>query len=238
MAFRYSGVSILFAISYMTASIPDHVKTAPVGNDTINNRPIIGILAQRYSKVPSKAYIAASYVKFAEAAGARVVPIMNNLSEDELLKLYNSINGVIFPGGDSSLSKSGYGKTGKQLFLHAKTANAKGDYFPLLGICLGCQLLSYLVAGKNPLNRTDSSHIDLKLKYTPETANSRLFKDMDPSLKERLQEEAISYNNHKFSVLVDTFNANSNLKSFYKNLATSEGRKGLEFVAAMEGKLT
>jgi gamma-glutamyl hydrolase len=49
----------------------------------LNNRPIIGILAQpgtggfglKEAK-PEVQYIAASYVKFVESAGARVVPIL------------------------------------------------------------------------------------------------------------------------------------------------------------------
>jgi hypothetical protein len=47
-----------------------------------NNEPIVGILSQEISyslnqKYPDqyKSYIAASYVKFVESAGARVVPI-------------------------------------------------------------------------------------------------------------------------------------------------------------------
>lgn len=49
---------------------------------TINDEPIIGVLSQEISfyldgKYPGqyKSYIAASYVKFVEGGGARVVPI-------------------------------------------------------------------------------------------------------------------------------------------------------------------
>lgn len=50
----------------------------------VNNRPIIGVLSQEQSfylhgKYPEEnftSYIAASYVKDVEAAGARVVPIL------------------------------------------------------------------------------------------------------------------------------------------------------------------
>lgn len=48
--------------------------------DPTNNEPIIGVLSQEifvYPKkiYPDKSYIAASYVKFIEGGGARVVPI-------------------------------------------------------------------------------------------------------------------------------------------------------------------
>lgn len=52
-----------------------------IGSSTLNNEPIIGILTQQLSKALKAkypdyhSYIASSYVKFIESAGARVVPI-------------------------------------------------------------------------------------------------------------------------------------------------------------------
>ena len=42
------------------------------------DRPVIGILSQQYQDNSLEVYIAASYVKFLESAGARVVPILTN----------------------------------------------------------------------------------------------------------------------------------------------------------------
>ncbi len=77
--------------------------------DTQNNRPIIGVMAQStkgegFEKL-GQSYIAASYIKFLESSGARVVPIMNDLNEDETEKLFYSINGALFPGEVSTLSR-------------------------------------------------------------------------------------------------------------------------------------
>lgn len=51
--------------------------------DLTNDRPIIGILAEEvpehiYGNIPNyyKSYVAASYVKYVEGAGARAVPIL------------------------------------------------------------------------------------------------------------------------------------------------------------------
>ena len=38
-----------------------------------NNRPIVAILSQEYFDLNSTSYIAASYVKYLESAGARIV---------------------------------------------------------------------------------------------------------------------------------------------------------------------
>ncbi|XP_008395039.1 gamma-glutamyl hydrolase-like [Poecilia reticulata] len=60
-----------------------------------NDEPIIGVLAQEvYPPKPNQtSYIAASYVKFVEAAGARVVPVMINKTLEEYKTLFSSING-------------------------------------------------------------------------------------------------------------------------------------------------
>ncbi|XP_071446441.1 gamma-glutamyl hydrolase-like isoform X2 [Hetaerina americana] len=93
---------------------------------TPNNRPIIGVLSQeitnplvknKYSNYTS--YIAASYVKFLEGAGARVVPIRINLSDDYYENIVNSVNGVLFPGGGINLEDSGYGYLESRLFRNA-----------------------------------------------------------------------------------------------------------------------
>lgn len=53
-----------------------------VSVDCLNDRPIIGILSQESYSVNKyfpeekyKSYIAASYIKFIESAGARVIPV-------------------------------------------------------------------------------------------------------------------------------------------------------------------
>lgn len=46
---------------------------------------------------PVRSYVGASYVKWVEAAGGRVVPIRFYASDAELRRLFNSVNGLIFP---------------------------------------------------------------------------------------------------------------------------------------------
>ena len=77
----------------------------PKPKHKINTRPIIGILSQQ-SKPEfepninmSTSYIAASYVKWIEAAGGQSVPILNTYSKSHVLKIMSRINGVLLPGG-------------------------------------------------------------------------------------------------------------------------------------------
>ncbi|XP_011409161.2 PREDICTED: gamma-glutamyl hydrolase A-like [Amphimedon queenslandica] len=132
---------------------------------SLNLRPIIGIVSETTTEGHS--YIAASYVKYIESAGARVVPIINNITQDELKDLFGSINGVLFPGGGSSLVESAYLEVAKTIFELAKQANDEGDYFPLWGTCLGFQLLCVLQSGTNHiLSSFDSEDYSIPLNFT------------------------------------------------------------------------
>ena len=80
--------------------------------ENINDRPIIGILAQECQpylseELCSTSYIAASYVKYIESAGARVVPVLINQAEEYYQTIFDSTNGLLIPGGDVSLVDSG-----------------------------------------------------------------------------------------------------------------------------------
>lgn len=152
-----------------------------------NTRPIIGILSQPSSwpKIfdPDEfSYIAASYVKFLEAAGARVIPLKYDMSRQNLTKLLFSINGLLIPGGGTDLiketheknnnskkkmEKSEFFETGEFLISLAREMNEKGDYFPVWGTCLGYELMVMSVANdsSNVLSMFNSTNHSMKLKF-------------------------------------------------------------------------
>ncbi|XP_006818029.2 gamma-glutamyl hydrolase-like [Saccoglossus kowalevskii] len=69
-----------------------YVITSTLAHD----KPIIGVLSQKTDEEKAfygNTYIAASYVKFLESSGARVVPILVNQSNSYYQHLFNSING-------------------------------------------------------------------------------------------------------------------------------------------------
>ena len=69
----------------------------------LNNRPIIAVLAQKEHKElpPNQSYIAASYVKYLESSGARVVPIAHYYTTKQVTEIFKYVNGVFFPGNVS-----------------------------------------------------------------------------------------------------------------------------------------
>lgn len=62
--------------------------------------PVVGVLTQPTPPINGTAnlYIAASYVKYAEAGGARVVPVFSDRSREELTSLFSKLNGLLVPG--------------------------------------------------------------------------------------------------------------------------------------------
>ena len=230
-------LSFLFmAIVYCGKIISVNVKP----HNTYNNRPIIAVMAQStkgesFEKF-GQSYIAASYIKFLESSGARVVPIMNDLNEEDTEKLFYSVNGALFPGGGVNLITSGYARIGKQIFNLAKKSYDAGDYFPVWGTCLGNQFLSILASNDAQLlSRTDSENYTIPLNLSSNYRNSRLFHDMPEDLAKFVSTAPTTLNMHHYSVLVSTFKENEKLKDFFRILSTNNDRGGTEFVSTMEG---
>ncbi|KAL4635213.1 gamma-glutamyl hydrolase-like [Arapaima gigas] len=203
-----------------------------------NDEPIIGVLAQelRSASSPGTSYIAASYIKFLESAGARVVPVKINQTQEEYESLFSSINGILFPGGGANLISSGYAKAAKILYDLALKANSQGDYFPLWGTCLGFEELTYLTSGKLLLSKTNTTEVALPLIFASGSRESKMFRHFPKDVLDSLASEPITENSHKWSLTVESFNNNEELRNFYKILTTNSDGK-TEFVSTMEGDL-
>jgi len=92
------------------ADFMKHLET----NKDLNKKPVIGILSQtledsmlsdpRYEGKIS--YIAANYVKWIESAGARVVPITSEESNESVIYKLQKLDGVVLPGGGGDYNKT------------------------------------------------------------------------------------------------------------------------------------
>lgn len=203
-----------------------------------SEKPIIGILMQKCRdkdmKKLGKYYIAASYVKYLESAGARVVPIRLDLTSKEYEKLFHSINGILFPGGGADLKKSGYAKVAKIFYDFSIQSFNAGDYFPVWGTCLGFEELSYLVSNKSLLTSTNTDGCALPLNFTNGTLQSRMFRNFPSDLLLSLSVEPLTANFHKWSLSMKNFTTNEKLKKFFNVLSTNTDGK-TEFISTMEG---
>ncbi|XP_061096302.1 gamma-glutamyl hydrolase [Conger conger] len=201
----------------------------------MNNRPVIGVLAQElYKPLPlGSSYIAASYVKYLESAGARVVPVKINQTYNEYERLFNAINGVLFPGGGVSIVASGYATAASIFYELAIKAKYKGDYFPIWGTCLGFEELTYLTSGKVLLTATNTSGVALPLIFTNDSAESRLFSGFPADVISALASEPITENSHQWSLTTESYNKSMELRDFYSVLTTNNDGN-VEFVSTME----
>ncbi|KAM9312026.1 gamma-glutamyl hydrolase-like [Gastrophryne carolinensis] len=206
----------------------------------INERPIIGIITQEVSDKAffyyGKTYIADSYVKFLESAGCRVVPIRLNLTEDEYIRLFHSINGVLLPGGAVDPLTSSFSRTAGIFYKLSIKAASSGLYFPIWGTCMGFQVLTALTSGENLLSNTSANNISLPLHLADAISSSRMFGHAPAELLHAVTRENITANFHHYGLSTKTFFANKKMSNFYRILSTNQDLKGKEFVSTFEAR--
>ncbi|KAK7113589.1 gamma-glutamyl hydrolase-like [Littorina saxatilis] len=202
----------------------------------VNDRPIVGVALQETSKGSKygDTYVSATYVKYLQQAGARVVAVRAGEPLEYYTDLFSKINGLLFPGGGASLTESQYARTGRIMYNLTLQAAENGDMFPLWGTCLGFELLNVITAGRNILKETDTENVTLPLDFVPGFETSRLFSKAPGDIVQYLQKEPITQNEHKYGVLVDDFNNNPKLKNFYRVMSTNVGKNGAKFISTFE----
>ncbi|KAK7868222.1 hypothetical protein R5R35_000624 [Gryllus longicercus] len=209
----------------------------------LNNRPVIGVLSQEVSPTVAgiygnhSSYIAASYVKFLEGAGARVVPIMIAQNSSYYKDVVSRINGVLFPGGATYFdNQQGYADAGAILFSLAEQLNARGDYFPLWGTCLGFELITYLAAGRREHRAwCDSENEMLPLDFKPDFAESRLFKSASKEVIKILSTENVTPNFHHWCITEKNM-TKFGLSEDWRVMSTNKDSDGFEFVSTIESR--
>ncbi|XP_018785744.1 PREDICTED: gamma-glutamyl hydrolase A [Bactrocera latifrons] len=208
-----------------------------------NTRPIVGILTQEVSNFvrrhyPDKdynSYIAASYVKFIEGAGGRVVPIWIDRERKYYEDIMSKINGVLMPGGATYFNQShGYADAGHHLYDIAIKMNERGIYMPIWGTCLGYELLVYLSANATDL-RTDcsSSAQALPLEFEKGYKESRLFAPASDEVVQIFSTYNVTANFHIFCFTKETF-ADHGLNNSWNVLSVNHDWNGAEFISTVE----
>lgn len=144
-------------------------------------RPIIGILTLPCtdSDCRSSQSFPASYVKFVEAAGGRVVPIPYNATAEQVIQLFSQLNGVLFTGGDADLSNgSPFFEQVKFIFGLVFAMNQAGTYLPLWGTCLGFEAIVCACSGDPSIlsGNFDSWNYPVAITPTPAAAAVRAVK--------------------------------------------------------------
>eukprot|EP01105_Mastigella_eilhardi_P010367 TRINITY_DN2415_c0_g1_i1.p1 TRINITY_DN2415_c0_g1~~TRINITY_DN2415_c0_g1_i1.p1 ORF type:complete len:322 (+),score=77.17 TRINITY_DN2415_c0_g1_i1:25-990(+) len=214
---------------------------ACVAAEGLNTRPVVGIITEPSPSAVRKygaEFIAASYVKFVEAGGARVVPVRYSTPSADLKTLMGQLNGLLLPGGGVDFNtETVYVNALQTLFSAIKYFNDNGDYLPLWGTCLGIEELMILASDNFDILdcNFDAENITLPLDYTNLAPTSRLFGSSCPDdIYNILGTEPVTMNNHGCGMTTTHFFNTPSLNSFYNVLSTNTDRQGLEFVSTME----
>ncbi|XP_054629231.1 gamma-glutamyl hydrolase isoform X2 [Dunckerocampus dactyliophorus] len=218
---------------------PHLTKQTPLKKNIVNDRPVVGILTQIVSDAAMKpygsTYIPASYVKYIESAGSRVMPIKLTLTTAEYENIFRRINGLLLIGGAVDLETSDFARVSKIFYQLALKANDAGDFFPIWGTCLGMQLLTVLVAEQNLLTTATAENVALPLNLTP-AYSSRMFEGFPTDLMKALQREPLTGNFHHYGLTVKAFKQNEKLQGFFSVMSTNIAENGVRFLSTIEGK--
>lgn len=161
-----------------------------------------------FNTTGARSYIAASYVKFLESGGTRVVPILYNYTYEEIDLLMSKINGVYLIGGKTKLTtKTPEGEVWSEYLIKSQYIVNKtiekynnGEYFPFVGVCMGAQLLHIALAGncECALAPTDALNYRNSVMFTDKSPESRLFGNADPRLLYHMATKNITHENHSW----------------------------------------
>ncbi|KAJ1528079.1 hypothetical protein ONE63_007996 [Megalurothrips usitatus] len=203
------------------------------------DRPVIGILCLELSPTVKKfygdhdSYIAASYVKFVEGAGARVAPVLIGQPDEYYRNVVRSVNGLLLPGGATYFTeKNGYAAAGRRLYAEAIALNEAGVHFPVLGICLGMQLLA-VAAAEEDLRSDCKSEDTVPLVFLPGAKRySRLFARAQSAVIRTLEKENVTVNHHGRCVTREHMRRPG--LSDWRPLTVNKDADGVEFVSALE----
>jgi gamma-glutamyl hydrolase len=146
-------------------------------------------------------------VKFAEAGGARVIPLIYNEPEEVLFQKLELVNGVIFTGGWAK--KYDYFEIVKKIFTKALERNDAGEHFPVYGICLGFELMSIIISqNRDILERFDAEDNASSLQFVDNVNNDgTLFQRFPPELLKKLSTDCLVMQKHKVSIAMSISSA-------------------------------
>ncbi|KAL0289556.1 UNVERIFIED_CONTAM: Gamma-glutamyl hydrolase 2 [Sesamum calycinum] len=222
---------------------PRKVPVCPPPDPKVNYRPIIGILSHpetappgRLNNATNASYIAASYVKFVESGGARVIPLIYNEPPEILHKKLKLVNGVLLPGG--STKRGVHFEIVESIFKSVLAKNNAGDHFPLLAICLGFELLAMIVAKDRSILEEFNSKDDPSPLHFKKHSNihGTVFERFPPLLLKKLTVGCLVMEHHRHGISPERFRNNKNLKSFFKILTTSTCKDNKTYVSTVQAR--
>ena len=190
----------------------------------------------------------ASYVKWLEAGGARVVPIEADLDHHKARTLLSQLNGVLFTGGSASLnlSSSVYFEQVANIlqYLLQFSDSRPGQAIPLWATCLGHEAVTVYIADDQSILQGgyEAEDVPLSLEFTSNGPSSRMFnasfvdEAYAQSVYDKLATEALTMNFHSFGVAPSVWRSNANVMGNMSLIASSQDVDARWFGALQESR--
>ena len=196
--------------------------------------PVVGILTQPLhqphhlfsgNQTNQQYYIAASYVKWLEAGGARSIPIPYDATDPDLLDdLFSQIQLLFLPGGAAKLP---FAVT--YLLNKAAASNQNGDFFPVWGTCLGFEFLLQHFGKKKLPSGFAAENMSLPLHQVQPVGLYR-----DPVIYSTVTTENVTLNNHHSGIEPRRFLQNPALTALWQVTSTNHDAHHRPFVSTIE----
>eukprot|EP00892_Ulva_mutabilis_P007888 jgi/Ulvmu1/5471/UM023_0007.1 len=205
--------------------------------------PVIGVLTQPASgssqSEANTSYFAASYAKYAEMGGARVVPVLCDSSKEELTELFGKMNGLIVPGGSQDLGpgNSYYDAMSLLTDLAMQQHDATGEVFPIHYTCLGWEAAAIKFSNDVYIlsNFTGSLGVSAELTWTDAAATATVLQMMSPQLRSLAATQPLAYEAHHYGIWLPDF-LGTELAYHWQLLSTTKDALGKVYVSTVQAK--
>lgn len=199
-------------------------------------RPLVGIYPSMYGMVDPAVAAAyyRSYQLWLEQSGAQSIVLPGEGDEGDAERALAGVDGLLLPGGPTRPVQP----FARHLLQRAIQVGLNGSYFPVWGTCLGFQWIIEAVAGKSlvEIGVYNASDLAANLEFHKTTEPGRIWASANASMLHWLRRDEVVYMNHEDGVSLEHFRQNAYLTKHFDLVATSFDRKGLDYVAAFEGK--
>lgn len=211
-------ITILFVVQLLYSTC--------VSNELMS--PVIGILAQPTIQGENDLYIAASYVKWLEAGGARSIAIPDDLTNtDELDELFQQIHGLFIPGGSTNAMSYAI----HYLLNKSVESNQQGHYFPVWGTCMGFEYLTRFIGGDDIL-QDDYQSENQSLALEQVVGTSFLYSDKE--VYQTVISRNTTLNNHQFGLHPASYWSSDALQQVWEITSINHDDRGRPFVSTLE----
>lgn len=177
-------------------------------------------LCKRAELPTATSFLAASYVKLVEAAGARVVPVRVDKPWSEIEAVLDTVDMLLLPGGSATIAHgSTYYEVIKQLVSKVRREAQQTDRQQLMvvGFCLGMEAVLSAMANDTSLVSPVAGMVDVSLPVHWQDHASTSQQGSRPSLIRQpynaqeqwaklMAELPIAYHSHKQAVMLSSFN--------------------------------